>query len=288
MKLALGSAQFGLDYGIANSSGLVPFDEIVRILHRAAAAGMDTLDTAIGYGNSEQRLGQAGVRGWKVITKLPGLPDPCAGVAEWVAASVEGSLARLGVERVHGLLLHRPADLMGRHGSELHDAMLRLVNDGRVGKIGVSIYAPAELDLILSRFEIGLVQAPYNVFDRRMETSGWFNRLGRDGIEIHTRSTFLQGLLLQDRLARAERFRRWDGLWQAWESWLAGANLTPAQAALGFAYRNPAIDRVLVGVDSERHLRDLLEIVGRPAPEMPEAIATQDEDLLDPSNWNAL
>lgn len=288
MRLALGTVQFGLDYGVANASGQVPFDEVVRILDCAAAAGIDTLDTAIGYGDSEQRLGRAGVAAWKVVSKLPGVPQSCPSVDDWVATEVEGSLARLGVGQLYGVLLHRPADLVGPHGEALYRALRRLIKEGRTLKVGISVYAPAELDQLLPRFEVGLVQAPYNVLDRRIETSGWLDRLKAKGIEVHTRSTFLQGLLLQEPRARAEKFRRWDVLWQAWDKWLAEAGLTAPAAALGFAYRNPAVDRVLVGVDSERQLRDLLAIVDRPVPDLPKAIATQDENLLNPSGWNAL
>jgi aryl-alcohol dehydrogenase-like predicted oxidoreductase len=288
VRLALGTVQFGLNYGVANASGQVSFEEVVRILDRAAAAGIDTLDTAIGYGDSEERLGRAGVAAWKVVTKLPGLPESCASIDDWVSSEAEGSLARLGVKQLYGVLLHRPADLLGPQGEKLYRALRRLIEEGRTRKVGISVYAPAELDQLLGRFEVGLVQAPYNVLDRRIEVSGWLDRLKAKGIEVHTRSTFLQGLLLQGPTARAEKFRRWDALWEAWDAWLAESGLTAPAAALGFVYRNPAVDRVLVGVDSERQLRDLLQVVDRPVPELPQAIATQDENLINPSRWNAL
>ena len=74
MKLALGTAQFGLEYGIANQAGPVPLDEVKNIIRHAALRGIDTLDTAIAYGESESALGKVGVNGWNVITKLPALP----------------------------------------------------------------------------------------------------------------------------------------------------------------------------------------------------------------------
>ena len=98
-RLALGTAQFGLSYGVANRGGQVDSRAVSAILARAAAAGVDTLDTAVSYGESEAVLGRAGVRGWKVVTKLPGLPPDVRDVAAWVDGQVRGSLDRLGTDR---------------------------------------------------------------------------------------------------------------------------------------------------------------------------------------------
>lgn len=73
-RLALGTAQFGMRYGVANRVGQVPAGEARRILERARTAGMDTLDTAAAYGASETLLGSVGVADWIVVTKLPPCP----------------------------------------------------------------------------------------------------------------------------------------------------------------------------------------------------------------------
>ena len=90
MKLALGTAQFGLPYGIANQIGRVSFGEGGAILRLARSAGIDTIDTAIAYGGSEDRLGEIGVTDWKVISKLPAVPEACPDIAAWVVGSVQG------------------------------------------------------------------------------------------------------------------------------------------------------------------------------------------------------
>ena len=118
-RLALGTVQFGLDYGVANSGGLVTLEDAGNIIRQAELNGVDTLDTAIAYGASEATLGQVGVEGWSVITKLPALPDDCQGVATWVTAQIEQSMSRLGVRQLQGVLLHRPEDLFGENGSSL-------------------------------------------------------------------------------------------------------------------------------------------------------------------------
>ena len=114
MKLALGTVQFGLDYGVANTSGRVTVQEAGAILQSALAYGLDTLDTAIAYGESEAVLGQLGIQRWNTVTKLPAVPDDCQDVAQWVQEQIQQSINRLGVSQLHGVLLHRRIDLILR------------------------------------------------------------------------------------------------------------------------------------------------------------------------------
>ena len=98
MRLALGTAQFGIPYGIANTSGQVDQAEVQAILNYANLMGIDTLDTAIAYGESEKRLGNVGVSNWKVISKLPEIPSDCKNLTKWVRSHVDKSLSRLGIK----------------------------------------------------------------------------------------------------------------------------------------------------------------------------------------------
>ncbi len=216
-RLALGTVQFGLNYGMTASSDKVSLTEARRILDEAADIGMNTLDTAIAYGNSEAVLGQIGVQEFNIVTKLSGLPDDLANVGDWVKTQIHASLERLGVDRVHAVLLHRPDQLTGPIGAELYKAMLGLKAEGLAVKIGVSIYAPDELDVYCEHFDIDIVQAPLNILDRRLIESGWAAKLRRRGIELHSRSAFLQGLLLLQAEDRPKTFAKWQPIWTEWE-----------------------------------------------------------------------
>lgn len=285
MKLALGTVQFGLPYGIANRSGQVSSDEAAKILARAWAAGIDTLDTAIAYGESELRLGEIGVRQWRVISKLPAMPEKCRDVGAWVRESVQGSLQRLRIPRLGGLLLHRSQQLLGAQGDALYEALVAVKDQGEVGKIGVSIYGPEELDTLWPRYQLDVVQAPFNVIDRRLLTSGWLSRLRQAGLEVHVRSVFLQGLLLMEPANRPAAFDRWQPLWRQWHRWLDGQALTPLQGCLGYAMSQPEVDHVVVGVDSVTQLQEILSAVKTKCIAVPESLATEDPQLLNPSNW---
>lgn len=288
MKLALGTVQFGLPYGIANQSGQVAQEEGKAILQLAAGNGIDTLDTAIAYGESEQRLGEIGIQGWQIVSKLPAIPEGCADISQWAVEAVNGSLQRMNANSLYGLLLHHPRQLLEKDGDKLYRALQQLKQNGLVEKIGVSIYAPSELDSLCGRFQLDLVQAPFNILDHRLIDTGWLTRLSELGTELHVRSAFLQGLLLMSPTARPKRFAPWDRLWFEWDSWLNNNGLTPLQACLRYALSFPQISKVIVGVDSQQQLNEVLIASLGALPKTPAGLKTSDLDLINPANWAAL
>lgn len=288
-KIALGTVQFGLDYGIANEAGQVKCAEVEQILSEAKKNGIDMLDTAIAYGTSEEALGKVGVDGFRMVTKLPSLPAKQGDIPRWVRGQVEASLKRLRREKLYGLLLHRPQDLLGLNGAQLIRALTDLKNDGFVNKIGVSIYSPDELDMVFSKIKIDLVQAPLSVVDRRLQFSGWLNRLKDDGIEVHTRSAFLQGLLLMPRSKIPQKFSRWSNLWDAWHEKQRESGASPLEACLAYPLSREQVDQVIVGVDSAKQLQDILTAVGAVGHALDTSfMMSTDANLINPSNWNHL
>lgn len=288
MKLALGTAQFGMTYGIANRTGQVAMAEVKEILTLARVQGVDTLDTAIAYGQSEQVLGNVGVGGMRVISKLPRLPDACIDVRGWVERSVQSSLASLKTSSLHGLLLHRPSELLEARGPQLYEGIQRLKNEGAISALGVSIYEPSELDAICRRYPVDIVQGPFNPLDRRMVKSGWLARLRDTGTEFYARSVFLQGLLLMPASERPPKFHRWDPLWRTWDSFLELNALTALEACIGFVFSYPEIAYAVVGVDSRAQLAQVIQATLKEIPSLPPDLDTTDMDLLNPARWTGL
>ena len=288
MKLALGTVQFGQNYGIANQAGQVSPAETKAILELATAQRINMLDTATSYGDSELRLGAIGIPNWQVVSKLPAVPDGCADIAGWVTDSAHASLRRLGLQSHYGLLLHRPQQLLDADGDQIFLALQNLKTMGLVEKIGVSIYDPAELDALCPRFEFDIVQAPFNLLDRRMINSGWMNRLANSGTELHVRSIFLQGLLLMTPSERPSKFNRWQQLWSAYSEWLRSDEITPLQACVRYSLSFAEITRVIVGVDAAHQLREIVEATDGSIPVLPGTLQVQDRDLINPSRWAAL
>lgn len=287
-RLGLGTVQFGLPYGVANQAGMPSAATVAQILKRAAAHRIGLLDTAIGYGQSETVLGQAGVAGFDIVTKLPAMPDGCPDVAAWVAAEVEASLRRLGIERLHAVLLHRPDQLLGPAGDALYAALQYLKSQGLTRKIGISVYAPDELDRLIPARRLDLVQAPLNILDQRLVTSGWAEKLKQKGIEIHARSIFLQGLLLMPDRRRPEKFARWADHWRCWSDWLQANRLTPLAACLGYLAGVAEIDRVLFGVDSVAQLDAIAAAAATRLTGLPDWPLPIDAALVNPAQWGDL
>lgn len=288
MRLALGTVQFGLPYGVANKSGQVSQSEAKSMIRIASENGIDTLDTAIAYGESEKCLGFVGVKNFKLVTKLPSIPDGCLDISGWIYEQVTSSLLRLNVEKLYGLLLHKSEDLLGPDGPELYRSLDSLKEKGLVKKIGVSIYSPNELDALIPLYRFDLVQSPFNIVDRRLYTTGWLRRLKDADVEIHTRSALLQGLLLMKQADIPQKFSPWDSLWQTWHKWLAEKEVSALQTCLAFPLSFPEIDQVVVGIDNQSQLAQIVSAAKRqPTGDLPNLLC-EDENLINPANWNRL
>ncbi|MBL1378396.1 aldo/keto reductase [Zobellella iuensis] len=287
-RIALGTVQFGLPYGVANAGGQVSADEVSRILHSARIAGVTTLDTAIAYGSSEAVLGQNDLSGFSVTTKLPEIPEGCFDLPQWVHARIHESCTRLGVRTLDGVLLHRPAQLLDERGQVLYKALTSLKEQGLAQRIGVSVYGPEELDALCPQYHFDLVQAPFNVLDRRMQTSGWLTRLKQSGTDVHVRSVFLQGLLLMNRHQRPAKFSPWTYLWDTWQQWLEEENLTPLQACLRFVLGTAHIEKIVVGVDNLAHWQQIQQAATSHLTVLPDTLSCEDPLLLNPGHWNKL
>lgn len=288
MRLALGTVQFGLPYGVANKLGQVSQIEATSMLRIASENDIDTLDTAIAYGESEEYLGFVGVKNFKLVTKLPSIPDGCIDISGWIHEQVTSSLLRLGVEKLYGFLLHKSEDLLGSDGPELYRALDSLKEKGLVKKIGVSIYSPNELESLKKDFSFDLVQAPFNLIDQRLLHSGWMQKLKDNGVEIHTRSTFLQGLLLMKEIDIPPKFSPWKHLWKKWHDWLAENNVSALQGSLAFALSFPEIERVVVGADNHHQLMEIINATNNLLNADLPNLVSADENLINPVNWSKL
>ena len=290
MGIALGTAQFGLNYGIANKSGQIKIGEVKKIIDIAAKNNIDTIDTAISYGESEKLLGNAGINDWKIITKLPIIPNENVNTKKWVKEQISSSLSRLNITSLESVLLHQTKQLLEPGGSHVWSALQELKQDGVINKVGFSIYNPEELDVLQCDYNPDIVQAPYNIFDRRLKTSGWLRKLNERGVEVHSRSAFLQGLLLLKKSERPEKFNYWSDLWHLWDSWLEDMGVTALEATLCFVLSEPCISKVIIGVDN---LDILSKNIGfASSADMSIKISDelsrysiQDKNILFPHNW---
>ena len=289
-KLALGAVQFGIDYGINSTEGQVKPKEVENILHYARSKGIDLLDTAPAYGNSEKILGQVGVENIKVVTKTRYFDNLEINNSDIKLLNNDfyRSLKNLKQDNIYGVLVHNANDLLKPGAEKLFKQLQELKQEEKIVKIGVSVYSHNQLQSILDSFDIDLVQLPFNILDRRMIESGMLSDLHAKGVEVHARSVFLQGLLLMSEQNRPEKFNRWNGLWRIWHEWLNDNQLTALEAAIRYAISMPEISKILVGVDTKDQLKEIITASNGILPNMPTELYTNDANLLNPTNWGKL
>jgi aryl-alcohol dehydrogenase-like predicted oxidoreductase len=284
--LVVGTAQFGLGYGVSGMNEPVPEREIVQILEHASTRGVQLLDTAPAYGDIEARLARL-CRGlpFEVISKVSAVPYGLgpAEAAAFALGSAQRSRDRLG-GRLRGLLLHRVSDWFGETGSAIREVLLPWAAAERV-QLGVSCYDPTEWLAIGANSGLGLVQMPGNAFDQRMST---LPPECFDGVELHIRSVFLQGLLLLKKGDGACRVPEASAALADWHAFCGENGLSPCAAALGIARSFPRFNSIVVGVDGFKHWRELADFWERTPPLSAPGLAQRSAQIIDPRLWRKI
>ena len=290
MRLGIGSAQFGMDYGIVNHSGQTSLSEVKKIIETAKYEGIRLIDTAANYGKSEEILGSQDISLFDIVSKIPTFPRDFEETSfkQWSLEQVSKSLANLNIDCLYGLLFHDTQLLLSSHGVKAFDALNELKRAGLTNKIGISVYNPDELEYILDRFHFDIVQLPLNIVDRRFVDLNWLDRLKNLNIEIHTRSVFLQGLLLQDFEEIPLKFMKWNDLWKNWTSWVIQNSYSHIHACLSYPLSFDEVDKVIVGVENVRQMNEIIKYVKSKRISVIPDFSIEDESLLNPSLWNKL
>jgi aryl-alcohol dehydrogenase-like predicted oxidoreductase len=284
-QLALGTAQFGLAYGVTNTRGRVPMDEAAMLLRQAWNGGVRILDTANAYGNSEEVLGAAMHDAWRVVTKtLPlrsGRVD--ADAVARVDAAFTQSLLHLG--RVDTLLVHHAQDLLAPGGDLLFSWLQEQKAKGLARHVGVSVYTGEEIRTLLDRHAFDAIQLPASIADQRLVADGSLARLRAAGVEVHVRSLFLQGILLATPQFAAHRFPAQREWFESFHAECAKRGVTPQQACFGFFKSHDAFSNAVVGVSNADELAQLLRAWVESSVMDWSAWAVDNTSFIDPRLW---
>jgi aryl-alcohol dehydrogenase-like predicted oxidoreductase len=287
LKLAIGGAQFGLDYGLSNKNKRTKLDELIKILDFCLTEKVTVIDTAMAYGNSEKQLGLAGVKGFKIITKLPaGINRINIDIYSYISSLIEKSLKELNVTKIYGLLLHQSMDLMSKNGEIIYKCLEDLKSQNIISKIGISIYDPHELESLIPNFGLDIVQAPYNLIDRRIEDTQWIIKLEKKKTQLYTRSVFLQGLLLMNKDNRPKYFKKWSSLFDNIDNHLIKNKLSPLEHSLNAVMHNKSIERLIVGVENLKQIKSIVKVLKKnKMTEINKSFFNNDAMLINPSKW---
>ena len=285
-RVILGTAQVGFDYGVANFNGQIPENLVGSILDFAKESGIHIIDTASAYSSSEEILGLNGARDFSLITKLDAIPNDAPSVSDWIYQEVRESLKKLRTPRLYGLLIHRYQDLFDFDYHEIICALHEIRSKGLTQKVGISVYWPHELENLNRLADFDIIQLPLNPINQQFASTGWLQRLHDMGIEVHVRSIFLQGLLLMSRNQIPSQFERWPTVWNDWNDFCRGQNVTKLGACLNHAFSFSSVNKVIVGIDSLTQLQAIVDASKNSSKMMDwQFDGSEDRNLIDPSRW---
>lgn len=293
MQLALGTVQFGLNYGIANQHGQVEADQTEKILTQAWHDGVRLLDTAYSYGNAETLLGnyyqKHPKQTFQIVSKLSlksqaSLRDTSIILHQQFALTLQ----RLQSSAIYGLLLHNTQILQTSQGQNIWKDLCQLKAQGQIQKLGVSVYHPQQIDFLLANFDIDLIQLPLNIFDQRILQSGQLSRLQQKNIEIHVRSVFLQGLLLMPLVDACKKLPIAASALKQFHQVCQLHQTDALSLCLRFIYQQPALDQIIIGVQALQQYQQVAKAFNHAATaeDLDFSWCSQtDLAIIDPSRW---
>ena len=282
MKLALGTVQFGINYGINNKNGIPSDLDIIEIFDLSIKNNINYLDTSISYGNSEEIISKLSSNKFNIITKSGNVDT-----REDLALSIEASLLSLKTKSVYGFLFHNANNLIDNY--DLWGAMIKLKSEKKVKKIGYSVYETKQIDYLLDKgFIPDIIQLPYSLLDRKFEK--YFSKLKRLGIEIHVRSVFLQGLYFIDNKRLPNELQPLRKYLVKIEALCFEFNVSVGELALNFVNSNKFVDKIIIGVDSVSQLDQNIKMIknwdsNKDIYGLINNISVREEHLLNPANW---
>lgn len=295
MELCLGTVQFGMDYGIRGQKQ-PSVDEAVKMLDYAVQNGINTLDTANAYGTAEDVVGtflqKKTVPREKlfIISKFkPNLLDDHNETEYYgiMKANLENSLSRLHTDYLDSYLLHSARYVFN---DAIIDTLNRMKKEGYVNRVGVSVYEPEEAMKCIERSNVDFMQLPYSIFDQRMSNAGVFEKAKDDTIQIHSRSAFIQGLILMKEEEIPDYLKAAKPIVQRIDQLCHKYEISRISLAMNYVKLQDRISHLVFGVDNIQQLEENIEIFRQDLPsdlvkEISIEFADIEASIVMPSLW---
>lgn len=282
-KIILGTANFVKGYGIRKSKGL-DLRQINNLNKVTSKNFINEIDTAYSYRGVEKKIGKSKFKNCKIYTKIP-VVKLSQFHHKFVSQIVNKSLQRLRKKKLHGVFFHGAKNLMSIEGDKYYKDLLMLKKKKVIRKIGVSVYSPTELKNILKKYKFDMVQIPLNIFDRRFLKDNFLKKIKNSGIEIHARSIFMQGILLQKNNSRNKFFKNWKKLFLRWDNWNNDYQSKKVEACLNFFKNLKYVDKLVIGVSSIQEIQEIISILKNKKKSFPKKIFSNSKELLEPRLW---
>lgn len=283
-KIILGTAQFGLDYGI-NKYGELNSHDIYKILEIAHNNQIRILDTAEVYGDALNIIGdfiKKSKMEFKLMSKL-NLKDEIN--SSNIMAHLSKNLEILNSEKFFGYMFHNYKDF--KNNLSIYDKLKLLQNNNIIENIGVSLYETLHIEDIVNNFELDFIQVPFNLLDNDISKKEILKKAKSKNIKVHVRSIFLQGLFF----GRNNNNNKIKPLLKYIDNLneIAKANNSNIESlAIHYPLKKDYIDKVIIGVHNTEQLKDNIDIINSnidiPESEL-EEINVKERELLKPYNW---
>ncbi|KKQ32672.1 MAG: hypothetical protein US49_C0006G0123 [candidate division TM6 bacterium GW2011_GWF2_37_49] len=290
MKLGIGTAQFGLNYGISNTFGQTNVHEVKNILKIAHSNKITLIDTANLYGNSEKIVGESleSSQEFKIVTKTKyfNTTEVTQAQIKQLKSSIYKSLSNLNAQNLYGVMFHNANDVFCKGGERLYLELENFKNQKIIAKIGFSVYSQEQIEILLKHFSFDLIQLPINILDQKLLINGALKNLKKHNIEIHARSVFLQGLLLMPPSNIPAYFQPIHNLLKQFHDAIKEQNISPIQAALYFVKNIELLDHIIIGVNNSSQLIENIDAYNLNTSYINfEKFVCLDESFTNPSNW---
>ena len=282
MRLTLGTANFLKNYSLIQKNNL-NFLYKKKLILKAKILGIKFIDTSPSYGKAEKIIGKTGVKIFKIITKIPKLPkSKTNNISDWILKNLKNSLKNFNQKKIYGLLIHNKSDFMNNKKNYL-EAFNIIKRKDLVKKIGISLYEAKDLNKIVKYWKPDIVQIPYNIIDRRIQNKKFINVIKKNIIEVHVRSIFLKGILVNQKVY-PKFLNKWKKKINYWFKWCKNKKIKPSVAAFLFVKKNKLIKNIVVSFDNIDQMIEIKKFKNSKIKKFPH-IKIHDRLFLNPYNW---
>lgn len=285
IKLGIGAANFGKKYGLSNSR--IRKNQIKKIFNFIEKNKIDLIDTAKNYKNSEKIVGEQKKYTKKIVTKI--FLKKTNDINNFLIEEIRNSLLKLNKKKIYGVLIHNIEILDVIDKEKLYQALKYLKKKRLIKKVGFSIYELRDLKYFKKQFIPDIIQVPMNIFDRRFCNKAFVDYVRSNNIEVHVRSCFLQGLLINYKnIKKFKKFKKWNNLFKKLDIFCKKKLINRMEASILFIKNSHFIKYVVIGIENVDQLKMIHTILNRQLKisNFPKNIKSNNLELIDPRKWN--
>ncbi len=278
-KLVIGAAQFGLPYGINNTSTKpLSRQKVHEILECASNFNINEIDLAENYGNVYEKLKNFDLSNFQITTKIS-IQNSSESLYDYFSKKID----YLRINSFKSILIHNPEDLYSKDINKLISDIEKIRELGITQKIGISVYNFNEILQARKIFSPEVIQLPYNFFNRNTLNKVCSNK---DREEIYIRSIFLQGALLKSKTRKLIELKNKNiKEFKIYDNYLLQNDYSHIQGALSTVLDAKGINKIIIGIDGKEQLLEIINQIKKlKKPVSIPKIKVKDE-LADPRLW---